>query len=62
MFQPEQDESLPVDLLVNAVADRMANNTESLFDESSLEDSVFNESDPDTEDNASLSHRSETCQ
>jgi hypothetical protein len=55
MFQPQQDESLLMDLLVDAMADSTTDDTDSLFDESGLEDSVFTESDPDTEDDASLS-------
>jgi hypothetical protein len=40
---------------VDAVADSTTDDADSLFDESGLKDSVFDESDPDTEDDASIS-------
>jgi hypothetical protein len=55
MFQSQKDESIPVDLLVDAVADSTTDDADSPFNKSGLEDSVFYESDPGTEDDASLS-------
>jgi hypothetical protein len=55
MFQPQQEERLLVDLPVDAMADSTTDDTDSVFDESGVRDSVFDESDPNTEDDTSLS-------
>ena len=55
MFEPLQDESLPVDLLVGSEADSTTDDADSLFDECDIEDSVIDESDPDIEEDASFS-------
>ena len=55
MFQTQQEGSLPMDLLVDAMADSTTDDTDSLFDKSGHEESIFSESDPDTDDDASLS-------
>lgn len=44
-----------MDLLVDAMADSSTDDTDSVFDNSSIRDSIFDKSDPDTKDNTSLS-------
>jgi hypothetical protein len=44
-----------VNLIVHAVADSTTDEADGVFDGSRLEDNVFDESDPDTEDDASSS-------
>jgi hypothetical protein len=55
MFQPKQDESLSMDLLVDAMADSSTDDTDSVFDDSGVGDNIFDESDPDAKDDTSLS-------
>ena len=55
MSKLQQEESPLMDLPVDAIADSTTDDTDSVFDESGIRDSVFDESDPNTEDDTSLS-------